>query len=51
MTKLSRLAHLVRKYLPDLVSLATLIDTVIDIVNKVVNYVGKIPKFRLLVLE
>jgi hypothetical protein len=51
MTKLSRLARLVHRYLPDLIGVATLIDTVLDIVNKVVNYARQVFKLRLLVLE
>jgi hypothetical protein len=51
MTKLSRLARLVRKYLPELIGIVKLINEVIELVNKVVNYARKIREFRILVLE
>jgi hypothetical protein len=51
MTKLSSLARLVRKYLPDLINVVTLINLVLELVNKVVNYASQICKLRILVLE
>lgn len=51
MTKLSRLARLVRKHLPELIGFVKLINEVIDLVNKAVNYARQIREFRLLVLE
>lgn len=51
MTKLSRLARLVRKHLPELVCIIKLINEVIELVNKAVNYARQIPKFRIFVPE
>lgn len=51
MTKWSRLTRLVRKHLPELVCLLKLINEVIDLVSKAVNYARQIREFRLLVFE
>jgi len=51
MTKLSRLARFVRKHLPLWISLIQLINEVIDLVNKAVNYARQIREFRIFVSE
>jgi hypothetical protein len=47
MTFLSRFARLVRKHLPELVCFFKLINEVVDLLNKVVNYACQIPKFSI----
>jgi hypothetical protein len=51
MTKLSRFTRLVRKCLPMLIGLMKLLNEVIDLVNKAVNYSCQFREFCILVPE
>ncbi len=49
MIKLSRLARLVREYLPLLIGFVKLLNEVIDLVNKAVNYARQIRELLIFV--
>lgn len=51
MTKLSRLARLAQKYIPALILLIKLIDALVELLSKAVNYASRFSQFLIFIQE